>query len=133
MFSNSGLVDGNCPNEGRVEVFYNGNWGTVCDDLWGVADASIVCKQLGFETDGVIAYSRAEFGQGTGDIILDNLQCRGNESNIFDCPHNGETNHNCAHSEDAGIFCPVPGNNIITMHHMKYTYYNTFRNGSINI
>ena len=81
----------------------------MCDDFWGTADARVVCKQLGFETDGVIAYRVAQFGQGTGDIILDNLLCRGNESNIFDCRHNGETNHNCAHSEDAGIFCPIPG------------------------
>jgi len=85
----------------------------VCDDLWGTADATVVCKQLGFETNGVIAYSRAEFGQGTGDIILDNLRCRGNESNIFDCPHNGETINDCAHSEDAGVFCPVPGTHFI--------------------
>ena len=81
----------------------------MCDDFWSTTDARVVCKQLGFETDGVIAYNRAQFGQGTGDIILDNLGCRGNESSIFDCPHNGETIHNCGHSEDAGVFCPVPG------------------------
>ena len=61
------------------------------------------------KTDGVIAYSRAEFDQGTGSIILDNLFCSGSEASIFDCPHNGEGVHNCGHSEDAGVFCPIPG------------------------
>ena len=90
-------------------MYYNGAWGTVCDDFWSTADARVVCKQLGYESDGVIAYSRAEFGQGTGDIILDNLSCSGSEASIFDCTHNGEGVHNCGHSEDAGVFCPIPG------------------------
>ena len=102
-------MGGNCPNEGRIEVFYNGDWGTVCDDFWGINEVNVVCKQLDYETNGAVVYRNAQFGQGTGDIILDNLHCTGNESNIFDCPHNGETNHNCVHSEDAGLRCPVPG------------------------
>ena len=104
-----GLVNGNCLNQGRVEVFHNGVWGTVCDDFWSTDDAEVVCKQLGFQSEGAIPFSRAAFGQGTGNIILDNLNCNGNESNIFDCPHNGENVHNCGHDEDAGVFCPIPG------------------------
>ena len=105
----TGLVNGNCPNEGRVEVYYNGEWGTVCHDSWGPSDAAVVCKQLGFESDGVVNYRRAAFGQGTGSIFLDNLSCRGNESNIFDCTHNGIGINDCDHSEDAGVYCPVAG------------------------
>ena len=90
-------------------MYYNGAWGTVCDDSWGPSDAEVVCKQLGYETDGVINYRTAEFGQGTGSIFLDNLACRGNESNIFDCTHNGIGIHNCGHNEDAGVYCPVAG------------------------
>ena len=45
---------------------------------------------------------------GTGQILLDDLQCTGNESRLFDCPHNGLGNHSCSHSDDAGVRC-APG------------------------
>ena len=46
------LVGGNIPNEGRVEICMSNVWGTVCDDSWSSTDASVVCRQLGYSTQG---------------------------------------------------------------------------------
>ena len=54
-----------------------------------------------------IAYSNAFYGQGTGSIWLDNVQCTGTESRLYDCPASTIGSHNCGHSDDAGVNCQV--------------------------
>ncbi|XP_030847771.1 deleted in malignant brain tumors 1 protein-like [Strongylocentrotus purpuratus] len=99
------LVDGSDESEGRVEVYArnNGAWGTVCDDSWDDTDARVVCRHLGF--DSGTGVGNAEFGQGSGDILLDDVSCTGTETNLGDCSNAGFRVHNCVHSEDAGVFC----------------------------
>ena len=91
-------------NAGRVEVYYNGIWATVCDDDWDLKDALVVCRQLGFRY-ALNAYKNAHYGRGTGPILFDNVNCLGSESSLLSCRHSGVGNHNCHHSQDASVRC----------------------------
>ncbi|CAI8036273.1 Deleted in malignant brain tumors 1 protein, partial [Geodia barretti] len=91
-------------NEGTIQIFYNGTWGTVCDDYWGFSEAEVACHMLGF-ADAIRAYSSAYFGPAPGDILLDNMRCAGTEHELIECSHNGVFNHDCSHEEDAGVSC----------------------------
>ena len=92
---------GSTPLTGRVEVYAQGEWGTVCDDYWDINDANVVCRQLGFPS----ATSSGTDGQGTGRIWLDWVRCSGSEGQISDCSHRGWGAHSCSHSEDASVEC----------------------------
>ena len=93
---------------GRVEIYYNGQWGTVCDDNWDLSDAKVVCRQLGF-SGAEAALRGGSSPAGTGKIWLDEVHCNGNELSLAECVHSGWGNHDCSHFEDAGVRCLVPG------------------------
>ncbi|XP_074804233.1 scavenger receptor cysteine-rich type 1 protein M130-like [Natator depressus] len=98
------IVGGEDRCSGRVEVWYRGSWGTVCDDSWDMADANVVCKQLGCGS-AVSALGEAAFGEGTGPIWVETLNCRGTESSLWDCPSKPWGESNCGHKEDAAVNC----------------------------
>ncbi|XP_035690546.1 uncharacterized protein LOC118425665 isoform X2 [Branchiostoma floridae] len=104
------LVGGRYPWEGRVEVFYNGTWGTVCGrHTWDPRDANVVCRELGYGPSTI--HSTYSFGQGSGPIWIgwsgSSPHCTGNEMSIFNClsgtPGNVDTS--CTHTYDVGIRC----------------------------
>ncbi len=97
------LVNGDSCS-GRVEVLYNGSWGTVCDNGWDLTDAAVVCRQVGCG-NVIEAMSAASFGQGSGTIWMNDVQCTGNEITLKNCSSNGWGIHNCNHKQDAGVIC----------------------------
>ena len=118
------LRGGTREDEGRVELCMNGVWGTVCDNSWNDTEASVVCRQLGFSRfrkfllslysisslnnivffpSDFLALGDAYYGEGSGPVYIDTIDCRGNESNLTDCTYT--TSSTCSHSQDAGVQC----------------------------
>ena len=97
------LANGRNEKEGRVEIYWNNQWSTVCDDLWDDNDATVICKQLGYSRGS--ARVSAYYGEGSGLILLDDVNCGGSESSIFTCNHRSFGEHDCTHNEDAGVVC----------------------------
>ncbi|XP_018430495.1 PREDICTED: lysyl oxidase homolog 3-like, partial [Nanorana parkeri] len=98
-------------NEGRIEVFYSQEWGTICDDDFTMENAHILCRHLGF-TEATGWTHSAKYGKGIGRIWLDNVICSGSEKSITDCISRGWGSTDCTHEEDAGVICKderIPG------------------------
>ncbi|XP_032297007.1 deleted in malignant brain tumors 1 protein-like isoform X5 [Coturnix japonica] len=102
------LLDGPSRCAGRVEVLHDQRWGTICDDGWDLADANVVCRQLGCGT-AVLATKAAHYGRGQDTIWLDEVNCTGREESIFDCKASAWGVNNCYHGEDAGVLCSDSG------------------------
>ncbi len=105
------LVNGAVAHEGRLELLHNGAWGTVCDDYWTDVEADVACRAVGYSggaersEPGAEQFRRAYFGQGTGAIWLDDVNCVGDEASPLMCLHGGVGVNNCDHREDVGVRC----------------------------
>ena len=111
-------MDGVTNQTGRIEIQYNGEWGTICKRSFDLNSANVACRSLGF-----IAALRlvSTVRSGTGPIWLNNVQCFGNETSLEQCPHDGFGNHNCYHSLDIGVEC-IGKNLCIHTYIRTYTY-----------
>ncbi|XP_016431522.1 antigen WC1.1-like, partial [Sinocyclocheilus rhinocerous] len=94
--------EGRC--SGRLEVYHNAMWGSVCDDQWDIRDAQVVCRQLGCGA-ALRADGNSVFGAGEGVVWMNRVECRGNEIHLWDCPVSLKNHTDCSHKEHAGLIC----------------------------
>ncbi|KAI2645381.1 Scavenger receptor cysteine-rich type 1 protein M130 [Labeo rohita] len=94
--------EGRC--SGRLEVYHNTVWGSVCDDQWDISDAQVVCRQLGCGA-ALRADGNSVFGAGEGVVWMNKGQCRGNEIHLWDCPLSLKNHTDCSCKEHAGLTC----------------------------
>ena len=90
-----------------MEVYHNGHWGRVCANGWNLNSAKVVCRQLGFDS----AVATEFYEQGSGQVLLNDVNCNGTELTIENCLHSGWGSDNCDHEEDAGVECTI-GNSV---------------------
>ena len=114
------LVNGPTKYEGRVEVYYNGNWGTVCNDGWDLNDAQVVCRQLDFGPALTIKNMEC-----SSKSCLHDLNCTGSESTIEGCLHSGWRIQDCDHEESAGLVCAGSNGNLVAVYACMY-YMHTY-------
>nr|XP_055046847.1 LOW QUALITY PROTEIN: deleted in malignant brain tumors 1 protein [Misgurnus anguillicaudatus] len=89
---------------GRLEVYHNSVWGSVCDDLWDIRDAQVVCRQLG--CGAVLSADGNEvFGAGEGVVWMNRVECRGTEIHLWDCPHVLKKHTDCSQKEQVRLIC----------------------------
>ncbi|XP_013409345.1 uncharacterized protein LOC106172943 isoform X2 [Lingula anatina] len=106
------LTGGRSIYEGRVEVQYLGEWGSVCGDGWNMSSALVICRMLG--SSGVIrSYSVTNylFGPANGTVWLRDVACTGNETSLGQCQHPGwedAKKYGCYHNFDAAVKCRDP-------------------------
>ena len=96
------LVGGREPSRGRVEVFYDGEWTTVCNEGWSWDDSKIVCRMLGYSDGNTLDSMFIEGGHGAQK--MSNMRCTGNEDSLLACPFD-RPSRGCDHFKDAGVRC----------------------------
>ncbi|XP_072132632.1 scavenger receptor cysteine-rich type 1 protein M130-like [Mobula birostris] len=98
------LVSGNHNCSGKLEVWFNDSWGTVCDDSWDLADANVVCRQLRCGL-ALWAPEDVKMTQAAGPVWLDEVKCTGSEPFLSSCRSSSFGQHDCDHKEDVIVLC----------------------------
>lgn len=103
------LKNGPNNSSGRVEIFHGGHWGTICGEHFYHSDVMVICRMLGMYSLNSFGYSQGFYGEGSGNIIIRQLNCDGTETDIAQCQSVGwsvgTAYNSCGHLNDAGVNC----------------------------
>ncbi|XP_071807421.1 uncharacterized protein [Asterias amurensis] len=94
--------------QGRLEVYHEGAWVSVCDPSWDIRKGDVVCRQLGFSGGAMSTDTNAVFGQGTSTSWLTDVTCSGNENSLTECMDLTYGTNMCSHGTDVGVRCTYP-------------------------
>uniref|UniRef100_A0A4W3I8H5 SRCR domain-containing protein n=1 Tax=Callorhinchus milii TaxID=7868 RepID=A0A4W3I8H5_CALMI len=97
------LESGGSRCDGRVEIYHNGTWGRLLDDSWNISDADVICRQLNCGS-AVSVYNSSQYGEGSGPVWINNVQCAGTETHIWNCPYSTVASSSRT-SRDVGVLC----------------------------
>ena len=101
------LSNGTSDANGRLEILYDGQWGTVCNTGWTFAQAHVACRQLGFLGAQSHEFPDAVDAKSGDPIFLDGVICEGTEETLLNCSNAGfgSKSTTCDHSQDVAIEC----------------------------
>uniref|UniRef100_A0A8D2NH20 Lysyl oxidase homolog n=1 Tax=Zonotrichia albicollis TaxID=44394 RepID=A0A8D2NH20_ZONAL len=106
-FKDSNVIEVRGLLKGIVEVRYKDSWAQICDQGWDSHNSRVVCGMMGFPAEK----KGPDFccpPTGTGPIHLNEVQCRGTEKSLWNCPFRNITQEDCKHTEDAAVRCNIP-------------------------
>lgn len=86
---------------GRIEIFHEGEWGSVCNQEWSSQSSKIACQELGFP--GSVRLTKSL--RGLGIIWVDRVQCKGSEKSLLDCSRSIWLPNHCTHWDDVTLQC----------------------------
>ena len=87
-----------------MEVWYNGNWGTICDSGWDINEATVICRMLRYPR-ALSATRKSYYTITQGKIWLDGVICSGNENSLLECQHKTWGKVSCNSANQAGVRC----------------------------
>ncbi|XP_045474566.1 lysyl oxidase homolog 2-like [Harmonia axyridis] len=111
------LVGGKGEYEGNVEILHSGRWGAICDDEWDMAEAKVICRQLGYKNGTVKYTGNGYFGPAKRQFWMDNVYCEGSEKEITSCRFDDWGTNDCDITEAAGVICADPPQKEEKKHH----------------
>lgn len=103
---------------GRLEVYHDGAWGTICDDAWDRTNAEVACRQLGLgppQGGSLYDFQPSTTAVDSMRIWMDDIYCTGGEATLQSCPFSGWGDENCDHSEDVGLSCALPNTMVMAL------------------